>query len=134
MSKYNIEFFDVDKGIPSATIADYGITLNPAATAFLAEWKYAKLGLDKDKKLIVVVPHNNDDEAPLSITVKERTEDQHYLRINSKDFLRLVAHQCSISLKPSFRCLAEWDEDENLLLIDLNSILDSKKASRKRKN
>lgn len=133
VSKYNIEFFDVDKGIPSATIADYGITLNPAATSFLSDWKYAKLGLDKEKRIIVVLPHNNDDEATVSITVKERTEEQQYLRINNKDFLRLVAHQCSLSLKPSFRCLAEWDEEENLLLIDLNSILEPKKAARKHK-
>lgn len=133
MSKYNIDFFDVDKGIPSATMADYGITLNGAAAHLLSGWKYARLGLDREKKIIVVAPHNNDEAASGSIAIGSRAKEQPYLRINSKDFLRLVAHQCDIALKPSFRCLARWDNEESLLLIELNNIIESEKTSRRRK-
>lgn len=132
MSKYNIEFFNVDKGVPTATIADYGITLNAAASALLSDYKYARIGLDKNRKLVVIAPHNNEEEAQGSIVLRERNEDQQYLRINNKDFLRLVAHQCGISLKPSLRCLAEWDAEENILVIDLNNVLDTQKPGRKR--
>lgn len=133
MSKYNIDFFDVDKGIPSATMADYGITLNAAAANFLSGWKYARLGLDREKRIIAIAPHNNDENGPSSIDIGNRAKEQPYLRINSKDFLRLVAHQCDISLKPSFRCLARWDSEESLLLIELNNILESPKSSHKRR-
>jgi len=134
MSKYNIDFFDVDKGIPSATMADYGITLNTAAADLLSGWKYARLGLDREKNIVVVAPHNNDEAVSGSIAIGSRAKDQPYLRINSKDFLRLVAHQCNVALKPSFRCLARWDDEESLLLIELNSVLESKKPSHKRKS
>ena len=81
-----------------------------------------------------MAPHNNDEAVSGSIAIGSRAKDQPYLRINSKDFLRLVAHQCNVALKPSFRCLARWDDEESLLLIELNSVLESKKPSHKRKS
>ncbi|HUW65267.1 MAG TPA: hypothetical protein VMW83_11370 [Spirochaetia bacterium] len=122
MTKYNISFFDLSKGVPSATLADYGITLNSAASKILTQWKYARIGFDRTKNLIVIAPHNNDAEAPESFRIKDNAT---FIRISSKDFVRMVSQYCNIPLQPSSRCLAEWDKDETILVIDPKKVLDT---------
>lgn len=122
--KYEIELFDMQKGAASATIADYGITLNGAATSFLAGWRFARVGLDKKRKLIVLVPHNDEASASGSVDLRSRLANAQYLRISSKDFIRLVSLNCNMSFQPSVRCLAEWDDDEKVLVINLEKIID----------
>lgn len=128
MTKYNISFFELDKAAPSATIAEYGVTLNSSATKIIAEWKYAKIGYEKNKKAIIIKPHNDDADVQGSFAIKEKINNANYMRINSKDFVRVVSQYSGISLKPSIRFLVEWDDEEKLLIIDLNKILDSGKS------
>lgn len=129
MNKYNIQYFEVDKGVPTATIADYGITLNAAATKLLADWKYAKIGFDKSLKIVALKPHNDDSQANISLSIQGRKGNLQNFRFSNKDFIRAVAKCCGISVKPSVRCLVEWDKEEELLIIDLQKTLNSKKES-----
>lgn len=126
--KYNISFFDVEKGAPSATIAEYGLTLNINATKMISNWKYAKLGYDKTKKIIIIKPHNNEDEASGSFVIQDKISSSSYLRINSRDFARVIAQYFGLSLTPSTRCLVEWDHEEEILIIDTNKILETSKT------
>jgi len=129
VKKYDITFFDLDIGAPSATIAEYGVSLNVAASKFISEWKYGKLGYDKARKLIVIHVHNDDLRSDGSFLISDKVTNNGYIRINSRDLVRTVSQYCEVSLTPSFRCLAEWDPDENYLVIDLKKVLDTSKTS-----
>ncbi len=128
MEKYNIQFFDLDTGVPSATLADYGITLNAAATKMLDGWKYARIGLDKNRRVVVLKPHNDDQDAVGCLRIRPRGGQQQYFRVNSKDLVRVVAKCCGIPLEPSTRCLVEWDSEEQLLVIDPKATLGSRRG------
>ncbi|MGI6585141.1 MAG: hypothetical protein ACOX3L_04220 [Lutisporaceae bacterium] len=128
MSKYNVQYFDIEKGAPSVTIAEYGISLNMAATKMIADWKYGKIGYDRNKKVVLIVPHNNDYDITGSFNIKEKVGNKNYLRINSRDLARVISQYCGVSLTPSFRCMAEWDEDEKLLVIDPSKVLEINKS------
>lgn len=128
MEKYNVQYFDIETGAAAATVAEYGITLNKVATELLQEWRYAKIGFDKEKKLIVIKPHNVEESSIGSITLNRK--NKQYLRINSRDFVRTVAHYCNVTLQETGKYLVEWDDEEKVLIINLNNKIEY----RKRKN
>jgi hypothetical protein len=94
----------------------------------ISDWKYAKLGYDKSKKIIIIKPHNEDNDAPGSFIIQDKIGNSNYLRINSRDFARVIAQYFGLSLTPSTRCLVEWDQDEKILIIDTNKILETGKT------
>jgi hypothetical protein len=94
----------------------------------IASWKYARVGLDKNKKIVALKLHNDDEQASISLAIHNRKNGMEQLRINNKDLIRAVAKSCDISIKPSIRCLVEWDENEHLLIIDLNKVLNQVKS------
>jgi hypothetical protein len=124
-----ILWFDPEIGTPMVSMAEYGLTFNRAAVEVLGKpWKIM-LGFDKANKNIVVKPIRREHEDPevpsRGLAFAERERDG-YIRISSKDFVRFVARFCpELNLSRTVRYLAVWDEDIDLMTIDMNRPVDT---------
>ena len=61
MVNKKIIWLDLERGIPSMTIARYGITLNSTATDIIDNYELARIGYYKEEKLLVVAAANLED-------------------------------------------------------------------------
>ncbi|GEM_PF-6822410 len=135
MENGNITWIDLDKGLPTVTIARYGITLNSAATEIISQFEIARVGYQKEaKKLIIAMANLEDYEGKLPegwFFVKEKITSHGYFRLNNKDLVRMVARYANINLDKKNKFLAEWEESHNFLVIDMTNKIGKDKPEKK---
>ncbi|MGQ9498640.1 MAG: hypothetical protein ACUVRC_09040 [Desulfotomaculales bacterium] len=117
----SIEWFDPNIGAPSVSIAGYGLTFNRAAIQALGRPKQVMLGFDRVKNAVVVKPLHKPTESELEKSFPFAARERNgSVRIASKEFIRfLTRYYPSIDLKKATRYLAKWDENEEVLIVDL---------------
>ncbi len=115
-------WFGLAHGMPSASVADYGITLNPAAADLLGSPGHLAVGLNTDARLVALRPVDpvdlGDVKNPLPFPGRTRGGA---IRINSRDLVRAMRHYFGLA-EPTGRYLCRWEK--NQLVIDLNVRLD----------
>lgn len=113
----DIKWYQPSLGVPTVTIASYGISFNKAAIAELNDSPYIRLGYVKKERLIVV--QALDEKQEEALTFSERKRDG-YIRINNKDLVKFITRYFDINLERAIRIDAFWDDELNVLIIDLN--------------
>lgn len=111
-----ISWYDPSVGTPTVTVASYGLTFNEAATNELRNAPYVRLGYVKDKNWIVVQPLEENQVAALAFFERKRDK---YVRLQSRDFMRFITRHYDLNLEKSVRIPAYWDEENNVLVVDL---------------
>ncbi len=127
MAGENITWVDLDKGLPSVTIARYGITLNSTATGIISNFDIARVGYDKaDKSLIIAMANLEDYEGKMPdgwFTIKEKITSHGYFRLNNKDLVRVVVKYGDLNLSKKNRFMAEWDQSQNFIIVDMTKTI-----------
>ncbi len=118
-----ITWVDLEKGIPSVTVARYGITLNSVATEIISKFEIARVGYNKeDKNLIIAMVNHEDYEGKIPggwFSVKDKITSHGYFRLNNKNLVREIAKYVDINLSKKNRFIAEWDESKNFIIVDM---------------
>jgi len=135
MDNENITWIDLDKGLPTITIARYGITLNSSATEIISQFEIARVGYQKDaKRLVIAMANLGDYEGKLPegwFSVKDKITSHGYFRLNNKDLARMVARYANINLSKKNKFIAEWEESNNFLVIDLTEKIEKDSPDKK---
>jgi hypothetical protein len=122
----SFQWFNPKVGTPIVSVADYGITFNKAASEEMRNPKRIQLGFNaKTKQIGVKALHEvNDETENVSFAFANR-ERNGYIRINSRDFIRFISrHLPELRFDKAVRCLAWWDDEQNVLIVDLNNPID----------
>lgn len=117
----NFKWYKPSIGTPIISIAEYGITFNKAAAEEMNNPPRIQLGFDEFNLLIGVKPVHivEEDSDKTSLIFAER-ERNGFIRVNNKDFIRFISRYCpDIKFDRAVRCLGKWDEDLQVLIIDL---------------
>jgi len=109
--------------MPSVSVAEYGLTFNPAAAELLGVPKYIAIGMNVDGRLVALKPVTDLDEVKNPLPFPGRTRGGA-VRVNSRDLVRALRRSFNLA-DPSGRYLCRWDETKGQLLVDLNVRLDS---------
>jgi|LSQX01.2.fsa_nt_gb hypothetical protein len=119
---FEFEWYDRESGAPTVSLAEYGLMFNRSAIEVLGCPARIALGFDKKKFVVAVKPIEfATKEFPENRTFPfaERIKDGDFARINNKDFIRYVGQHLPHPIKKAMRCIARWDEQDGVLLIDL---------------
>jgi hypothetical protein len=121
---YNFIWSAPSAGAPIVTIASYGITFNNTVIELMGRPEKVLIGYDDDKKVVGVKPLGKDEvQNPRGFPFASR-ERSGYVRIGNKDFVKYLSKKNDVDYSRAVRYFGDWDEDEQLLVIDLNSPLD----------
>lgn len=123
MGGYNFMWSSPSAGAPIVSIALYGITFNSAVLDILKRPEMIMIGYDEREKVIGVKPITKQEDDGKGFVFAER-ERRGNVRIGNKDFLRYIATSAELNLEKSEKFIASWDEQENILIVDLNTPLD----------
>ncbi len=123
--KYSFQFFGPSSGAPIVSIATYGITFNSSAIEMLKKPKRIKIGIDITNKVLGFIPADDeDDQSGKSYPFAER-ERNGVIRISNKDFLMYVSNKTGIDFSKTIKYAVDWLEQEQTMIVDLASPLDS---------
>lgn len=127
--KFKFIWSTPSSGAPIVSIASYGLTFNASAIELLKKPEKVLLGFDQTAKVIGVKPVTAEDEAEgtKGFTFAKR-ERSGYIRISNKDFIQYVSNKVGIDLTKTTRFSADWDEDEQVLIIDITKPIDGGSA------
>jgi hypothetical protein len=119
---YSFKWYKPSVGTPIVSVADYGITFNRAAAEEMGNPERIQIGFDENLRLIGVKPiHDSGEEDKDSLPFAGR-ERNGFTRVNSKDFIRFITRFCpDLKFDRAIRCLARWDEQLGILIVDLNN-------------
>ena len=120
------QWFNPVVGTPIVSIAEYGIAFNSAAAIELGNPERIKLVLNREHKVIGVKPMSNVNKVTERETfIFAERERNGYVRINNKDFVRLISLYCpEFKFDKTIRFSAKWDDTEQILIVDLNNVID----------
>lgn len=122
--EYNFIWSTPSAGAPIVSIASYGITFNNAVIEILKRPDRIMIGYDDDNKIIGIKPLYEDDELnSRSFTFMER-ERNGYVRIGNKDFIKYLSNKTRVDYSKAVRYFGDWDEKEEILIVNLNNPLD----------
>jgi|Wag4MinimDraft_17_1082658.scaffolds.fasta_scaffold00368_1 hypothetical protein len=126
MNDYNdVIWSSQSSGAPIVTIATYGITFNSSTIDLMNKPKRIKMGYSPNSNKVLVKPTNEQDGKSFEFAAREKKRG--YIRIGNKDFVKYIANQSNLPLiKDSIRFPAEWDSQNQLLIVDLNNPIDEK--------
>ena len=110
----NIVWFKDGSKPGLATLYESNITLNKAATKNFEGFDYVQLGIDYQSKKIVIKPCKNGERNAFKISVAPS-----YSRITNKEFMKEIMKILDTSLTNALKYNAEWDDKENVLVINL---------------
>ncbi|MFY9115159.1 MAG: hypothetical protein WAO23_07980 [Dethiobacteria bacterium] len=131
MGNKKIIWLDLERGIPSMTIARYGITLNSTATDIIDNYELARIGYYKEEKLLVVAAANLEDyngKIPAGwFLVRDKITSHGYFRLNNKDLVRIISQYADLDLGRKNRFMAYWNEENRTLSVNLLKPLDTEK-------
>lgn len=105
-------------GAPIVSIASYGISFNSMVIELLKRPPKVLLGFDEKNLVIGVRPIQEEADEPRAYKFAER-ERAGTVRIGNKDFLKYISSISKIDFRKSKRYLASWDEENQVLIIDL---------------
>jgi len=118
------QWFGLARGMPSVSVADYGLTLNAAAAELLGEPAFLAVGLNPERRLLALRPLSAEDvdgvKSPLPFPGRSRGD---IIRINSRDLVRTLRHYLMLD-ESAGRYLCRWDDNDRLLVVDFNVRLD----------
>lgn len=117
-----IEWFSATSKEGIATLYDSNITLNKNTIRNIEDAYSVMLGIDQEKKQVVIKPLNKeqDQRGDIPPTHKYKiTIRSSYGRIANKDFMRKIEKLGNFSLIEPKKFNTFFDEDNNLVIIDL---------------
>lgn len=115
-----IEWFDATKGIPTATIAPYGITLNAAAALQLEGVSRVRLGYDPGRKAVYIQPVEASEEG---FSVPPINDKRKTARISCREFIQFLSMRAGLAFESSQKFYVT--SSDNALVIDLTQKLPS---------
>jgi hypothetical protein len=125
-----IQWFTSKMTIPSVSIASYGFTFNSGSLQFFREIPSVLLGYDSTQKKVYVKLLRDRDETAFSIPeLDERTRS---IRISCRDFVQFLQVKTKLDFEKPVKYFADWDEESNLLIVDLTAPISSSKAKKDR--
>lgn len=120
----NISWFNKDKKTGIATIYPTNITINKVVSDDIYDAYGVLLGIEKEKKLIVLKPVsiNKYDEGTIDKSMFFKLSGgKTYSRVSSTDFVSEISSIFSLDFSSSpkkYTCL--WDNEEKLVIINLS--------------
>ncbi|HYF82399.1 MAG TPA: hypothetical protein VEB00_05150 [Clostridia bacterium] len=122
--KYSFLWSTPNARAPIITIAPYGITFNSATVELLGKPKRLMIGYDEKSKVVGMKPINDDANSKSFEFIKK--ERNGYVRIGNKDFIKYLINKKEIDFKirNTYKYIADWDSDDELLIIDLTNPMD----------
>lgn len=105
------------------TLASGNITLNKPASLYFENAYSVMLGIEKEKKLIIIKPlskadaqrHDIPDKSKYKITVRAS-----YSRVTNKAFMEKVSEFAGIDFeKGTHKFKSDWDQSHQVLIVDL---------------
>ena len=117
-----IEWFDSSSKDGIATLYESNITLNKNTIRNIEDAYSVMLGIDKDKKQVVIKPLNKEQDMRGDIPATHKykiTIRSSYGRIANKDFMRKIEKLGGFSLSEPKKFSTSYDEDNNLVIINL---------------
>ncbi|MCY6483800.1 hypothetical protein OW763_05485 [Clostridium aestuarii] len=125
----NIVWFDANKGIPSATVAQYGINLNNSAAEYLKSAVKIKLGYEEKMKHICIQSCDKNDTSGFNLPHMD--DKVKNARISCREFIRLLSIKFGLDTTISDKYYCYWDEGIKVLVIDLNQKIPKKQLMKK---
>ncbi len=126
--KYNFMWASPSAGAPIVSIASYGISFNAAVIDLLKRPHSVGIGFDEQNKVIGIMPLSYEEAHEIKAFPFAQRERNGYVRIGNKDFVRYVANKAGLDLRRAVRYAASWDDEENMLIVELDKPLDDKPA------
>ena len=114
------EWYNPNKDILKVSITSSGITFYKEVIEAMGSPEYILLGYNDDEKIIAVKVCGNDDENKIKFNSKRNNS---YIRICDKKFIRFIETKISENhgrKRNTKIYLAIWNNDEQMLYIDLN--------------
>lgn len=112
-------------GGPIVSIAEYGITFNAMTIELLRRPKQVMIGYEQDKNIVGIKPiYNEDENKTKAFTFIER-ERHGSVRIGNKDFVKYIGSKSGLDFSTSRKFIADWDGENEMIIVDLNKPLDS---------
>ncbi|MCR5307459.1 MAG: hypothetical protein K6E24_00495 [bacterium] len=121
-----IEWFTSNSKDGIATLYDSNITLNKNTIRNIEDAYSVMLGIDADKKQIVIKPLNKeqDQRGDIPPTHKYKiTIRSSYGRIANKDFMKKIEKLGGFTLTEPKKFTTLYDEDNHLVIINLKEEL-----------
>lgn len=115
-------WYDYSAGVPYASVAEYGITLNNAAVKFFDNTNYIAIGANPKTLIIAIKKTTEDDSRRIDFASKNK---KGYVRINCKDFIKSINPQLPENVrigKQARRFVATWSND--ILIVHLDQPMD----------
>lgn len=113
-------------GVPTISIAGYGITLNTAAFELLNRARWVQLGFDPASSLLAIKPTTQGDPRGVPLGDLQRG----VTRIHRKDFIRLIQnYRPDLNFDRTVRYLARWDAEQGMVVADLSRPLDRRNST-----
>lgn len=120
--KYNFIWTAPSGGAPIISIASYGITFNSFVIEIMKRPEKIMMGFDEEKKVVGFKPiYNKKDDNPKCFPFRER---KGYVRIGNRDFIKYISNKTGIDFTNSIRYIADWNEEEQLAVINLMKPMD----------
>lgn len=129
---FKFDFFNPKQGPIIVSVADYGITFSKAAIEVMGRPKYIRIGFDKEKCVLGIMPINEEGELQVPFAEKEK---HGYIRINNKEIVRFLMKYFDDNCVRNFgskatRYLTYWDEEQALLVVNMRRPLDREDDSK----
>ena len=106
----------------SVTLYDTNITLNKAACSPFEEYRFVLLGYDESTKQLAIKPVSKE-EFDLNIYPRNQIHKislgKSYGRISNKHFMKMIADLYHLDYQNGIKYDAFYDEDEQLMLVQL---------------
>ena len=132
----NIIWSDPTYGAPIVKISDYGIVFNGATIELLGEPEGIKMGYDIENNNLLILPVSEYDNNQANIyEFAGRKKDKgHSIRIGNKRFIKYISSKLGKDLtKSTNKFPANWVDEKNILLVDLDMPMDDIKDKEKNK-
>ena len=117
-----IEWFDSSSKDGIATLYESNITLNKNTIRNIEDAYSVMLGIDAEKKQVVIKPLNKEQDMRGDIPATHKykiTIRSSYGRIANKDFMRKIEKLGGFSLSEPKKFSTIYDENNNLVIINL---------------
>jgi hypothetical protein len=117
------EWYNPKKDILRVSITNNAITFYKEVIDAMGSPEYILLGFNVDKKIIAVKVCGNDNENKIEFKSKRNNS---YIRIFDKKFIRFIETKISenqIKKRNTKTYLASWNDDDQMLYIDLDKLV-----------
>lgn len=123
-------------GAPIVKISDYGIVFNGATIELLGEPAGIIMAYDIENNNLLIKPVSEYDNNKKNVyKFSERRKDEgHSIRIGNKRFIKYISSKIGKDLtKSTNKFPANWVDEHNILLVDLDIPMDEIKTKEKNK-